>query len=238
MKDTVRQISGEEVEIFGASRTDSGAHALGQVCHFDTEVAIPPDKWVRALNDRLPADLAILSAIKATSWFHSRFAVIDRSYRYRILTGKRIPQRARFAHWIRKQPDVPAMVEAVKLLHGKHDFRAFTENLDKWIENTNRELYAVSIRKVGPEIWFDVRGTAFLRGMMRRMAGSILEVGLGRRDVDSISRMLNEAGETKDHLPEVLPACGLTLMRVRYGTARRDNRTVLDNDFDRGPENE
>lgn len=226
------------MEIFGASRTDSGAHALGQVCHFETNVSIPAEKWARALNDRLPADLSVVRSVRAASWFHSRFAVIDRSYRYRIVTGTRVPQRARFAHWIRKSPDVPTMQKAAGYLVGRHDFRAFTENLDKWIDNTHRELYAVTVRKIGPEIWFDVRGTAFLRGMMRRMAGAVLEAGLGRRDPECVQRLLLQASYEPEPLPEVLPACGLTLMRVRCGTAKRDNRTVSDEDLDRGSENE
>src|SRR5476651_156283 len=98
LREAVRQVSGEEIEIVGASRTDSGAHAKGQVCHFDSEVNMEPIKWARVLNKVLAPDLGVVSSKQVSGEFHSRFSAQDRFYRYRILTGVRDPIRSRFVH--------------------------------------------------------------------------------------------------------------------------------------------
>jgi tRNA pseudouridine38-40 synthase len=115
------------------------------------------------------------------------------------------------------------MQEAAKLLAGEHDFRAFTEELDPTTENTVRKLRSVEVYESEGEVWIEVVGTAFLRGMMRRMAGALLEVGDGKRDVCEIGALIESRGEAM-HLPVVLPAKGLTLIRVRYNDPPRDCR--------------
>ena len=224
LKEAVRLISGEEMEIYGASRTDSGAHARGQVCHFDTESGLPPEKWARVLNKRLPNDLAILSSAEVPLEFSSRFGARDRFYRYRIMVGEPDPQRARFAHYYGRPLDVSNMITGAQALQGEHDFLAFTEELEPTVLNTRRELYKVQVKQVRDEVWVDVVGTAFLRGMMRRMAGSLLEVGRGQRHVEEVSRLLTSEGQEKLQWPVVLPARGLCLMRVRYGRKIVDHR--------------
>jgi tRNA pseudouridine38-40 synthase len=121
------------------------------------------------------------------------------------------------------------MQEGARELLGEHDFRAFTEELDPGIENTRRTLHCVDLSEArgGSEIVVDIVGTAFLRGMMRRMAGALLEVGRGHRPVRDIRVLLSE-WQSSTQLPVVLPAKGLTLMRVRYGRHPRDNRTASD----------
>lgn len=224
LTDAVRQISGEDCEIVGASRTDSGAHAMAQVCHFEASPGIPPEKWQRVLNNILPSDLRVVRSSSAPSWFHSRFSAQDRWYRYRIISGSPVPQFMRYAHWEWRVPNLDLMMEGAKLLEGTHDYRAFTEELDPTIENTVRKLRQVKVSRAGTEVRIDIVGTAFLRGMMRRMSGALLEVGLGKRSVGEIARLLEEAGETAIHRPVVLPACGLTLMKVRYPRRKFDNR--------------
>ncbi len=227
LREAVRRVSGEEIEIVGASRTDSGAHALGQVCHFDSRVRIEPANWAYALNRVLECDVAVRSSRQVAGAFHSRFSAIDRCYRYRILTGPRDPLRARFVYEHSRPLDVPAMQRSATALVGDHDFKAYTEELDPGVENTRRTLFSVSVRRVRDEVWVDVVGTAFLRGMMRRMAGALLEVGRGHRDVEEVGRLL---GEERNNLqwPVVLPAGGLCLMRVRYGRHPKDNRLRAD----------
>lgn len=225
LTEAVRQVSGEDIEIVGASRTDSGAHALGQVCHFDTARPIRPDKWAYALNRVLPSDVGVQRAAIVPDRFHSRFCARDRFYRYRIQIGDRDPFRARFAHSITRSPDASRMAEAASHLVGRHDFRAFTEELSPHIENTVRTLFRVEVRAVRDEVRIEVVGTAFLRGMMRRVAGALLEVGLGKRPVDDAARLLDPVERGRLTWPVVLPACGLTLVRVRYDRPLRDNRT-------------
>jgi len=223
LREAVRRISGEEIEIVGASRTDSGAHAKGQVCHFDSEVNIEPWKWARVMNKVLEPDVAVVSSKQVSEQFHSRFSAQDRFYRYRILTSVRDPIRSRFVHEYGRSLDVPKMHEAAQALQGDHDFKAFTEELDPSVENTHRTLYSLKVRQSRDEVWVDVVGTAFLRGMMRRIAGALLETGRGYRPVEEVGRLL---GEERNNLqwPVVLPAKGLCLMRIRYGRHPNDNR--------------
>ena len=224
LTETVRQVSGEELEITGASRTDSGAHALGQVCHMDTTRPIPPHRWVVAVNKFLPEDLRLVSAAYVQDDFHSRFSAKDRFYRYRIVTGPPNPFRNRFAHEYWKALDVCAMQEAARHLEGEHDFRAYTEELDLTVENTIRRLRSVKVRQVGSEVWIDIVGVAFLRGMMRRMSGILFEIGKGIRTPDEAAFYLTPEGMER-HRPIVLPAKGLMLMKVRYGRHPVDHRT-------------
>ena len=224
MKEAVRQVSGEEVEIAGASRTDSGAHALGQVAHFDTKVAIEPAKWPRVLNKVLDRDVRVVRAEAVAQAFHSRFSADARWYRYRILEGQGDPFRSRFTfeHW--RRLDVEAMCLGASMLVGEHDFRAYTEELGPDVENTVRMLHSVEVRRARDEVRIDVVGSAFLRGMMRRIAGGLLETGLNRRTTAGIAELLDPGKRDALQWPVVLPARGLTLMRVRYGRHPKDSR--------------
>ncbi len=224
LREAVRRVSGEKIEIVGASRTDSGAHAKGQVCHFDTEVKIEPEKWARVLNKVMEPDIGVTDSTQVADSFHSRFSAKDRFYRYRILTAVRDPLRSRFVHEYGRELELPKMQQAAQALLGDHDFKAFTEELDPHVENTRRNLFSFDVRQSRDEVWVDVVGTAFLRGMMRRMAGALLEVGRGYRPVEEVSRLLSEERNNLQW-PVVLPANGLCLMRVRYGRHPHDNRT-------------
>ena len=224
LTEAVRHVSGEEIEILGASRTDSGAHAKGQVCHFDVGKPIPPEKWAAVLNRRLPGDVVVVSSKEVSNHFHSRFCAEDRSYRYRILTGPPDPQRTRFVYSYCRPLSLSTMAQAAQRLQGDHDFRAFTEELDPSVLNTRRTLFSVGVRQVRDEVWVDVVGTAFLRGMMRRIAGALLEVGRGLRPVEEVGRLLCKEERDSVQWPVVLPASGLCLMRVRYGRPPVDKR--------------
>lgn len=224
LTDAVRQISGEASEIIGASRTDSGAHARGQVCHFDTENPMPPANWTRALNDLLPVDVAIRASKKVEAEFHSRFWADTRAYRYRLRRVPRHPLETRFVHEVVKPLDLDAMQQAAAHLVGSHDFWSFSEQvpLEK---NPRRELFSVQVRQVGPETWIDIVGNAFMRGMMRRISGGLYEVGIQRKTPDEIHRLLDPNQRDSVERPPVLPAKGLCLMRITYGRHPKDLRT-------------
>jgi len=228
LTEAVRQVTGEDVEIVGASRTDSGAHALGQVCHFDTNVDIEPEKWARVLNKVLNADLAVQSSALVGDDFHSRFCADYRWYRYRIGTGPRNPFTTRFVHDYGRAIDVDLMNQAAQAIIGDHNFLAFTEELDERVENTRRVLLSAEalIGQISPnEVWIDIIGQAFLKGMMRRISGALLEIGRGHRPVGHMARLLtDERGSLQ--WPVVLPAKGLCLMEVKYADPPRDNRTA------------
>ena len=224
LTEAVRQVSGEDCEIYGASRTDSGANALGQVCHFDCSVPIPAERWPRAINQVLPDDVSVVGAAVVPPDFHSRFWADKRWYRYRIMTGERDPLRTRYAyHYAAKTLDVRAMKRAAKAFVGVHDFMAFSQLVAEHA-NTVREVYSFEVRRVRDEVWIDVVGSAFVRGMMRRMAGSLWEVGRGAHGPEETGRLLKQRKKAEIDWPTVLPACGLTLMRVSYGRHPHDRR--------------
>lgn len=223
LTDSVRQISGEDFEIIGASRTDSGAHAKGQVCHFDTTNPMPPEKWRRAINDRLPHDLVVVESKAVEPDFHSRFWADRRWYRYRIQLGNRDPHRARFCCQWPKPLDAELMHEAAQKLAGEHDFYAFSQDLEG-CENTVRTLFSLEVKARKDEVWIDVVGTAFVRGMMRRISGSLWEIGRGQRPSSDLDRLLRDPEDERLQWPTVLPAKGLTLMKVFYGRHPRDSR--------------
>lgn len=227
----IRQVSGEDCEVVGASRTDGGAHACGQVCHFDTNVPIEPRKWPRVLNKVLPADLSVLRADAVPAAFHSRFYAKDRWYRYRIMTGARDPMRSRYAWFFGRGLDVAAMQEAASRLVGEHDFLAFSQMLEPG-QNSVRTVFSVDVRQVHDEVRVDVVGTAFVRGMMRRIAGALVETGKGKRTSASIDGLLAQRDRGAVKWPLLLPAHGLTLMRVRYGRSLTDNRKFLTDEQD------
>lgn len=227
LTEAVRLITNEENEIVGASRTDSGAHAKGQVAVFDTNRPIAIERWVDVLNRRLPIDLRIVSTRQGSEDFNPRFAARDRWYRYRIHTGRVDPFRARYVHHHGRPLDLELMKLAAERLVGTHDFRAYTEELEPTVNNTVRTLFSIEVRQVRDEMWVDVVGTAFLRGMMRKTAGVLLEVGRGYRPVEEVSRLLDIEERNSLRWPVVLPARGLCLQRVRYGRYPRDHRTAL-----------
>lgn len=224
LTEAVRLITGEENQVLGASRTDSGAHARGQVCHFDTDNPMPGEKWEIVLNRRMPPDLAIVSSAEVGPDYSSRFMAMDRWYRYRIHLGPKDPHRNRFVHHYGRPLDIEAMKQAAIGLAGTHDFLAFTEELEPTVENTVRELFSVNVKAWRDEVWVDVVGTAFLRGMMRRISGSLFEVGRGYRPIEEVSKLLEKEGQDTLQWPVVLPASGLCLMRIRYGRHPRDHR--------------
>ncbi len=219
----VRQVSGEDVEITGASRTDSGAHARGQVCHFDQKIDIPAERWPRAINQVLPRDLTVLRADEVPNDFHSRFSAQNRFYRFRIMMGDRDPHRMRYTWFYGKNLDIAAMQAGAARLVGEHNFLAFSQLLEPH-QTSVRTLYKVDVRHVRDEVWIDVVGTAFVRGMMRRISGSLWEIGRGKYAPDWIDDLLAQRDRAQIKWPTLLPACGLTLMKVKYGRHPRDHR--------------
>ena len=224
LTEAVRQVSGEDCEIYGASRTDSGANARGQVIHFDTTVPIPMERWPKVMNQVLPEDVTVLKAREVHPEFHSRFWADKRYYRYRIQTEWRDPERSRYTFFYNsKKLDEKLMNEAAQRLVGVHDFLAFSQLVEPGM-NTVRELYELSVKRSRDEVWIDVYGTAFVRGMMRRISGCLWEIGRGARDIGDIDVLLKQRDKRKIDWPTVLPASGLTLMKVFYGRHPYDRR--------------
>lgn len=221
--EAVRVSTGEDVEIVGASRTDGGAHACGASAHFDTANPMPPETWRLVLNKVLPEDCRIVLSEQVGEDFHARFSATSRVYRYRFLLNEFDPFRRRYAHVYWKDLDVDLMKAGAGALVGEHDFRGYTEEVGPEVLNTTRRLHRVEVLRIEDEVHLTVQGTAFLRGMMRRMAGMLFEVGRGHRPVEDCQRLLSQERDEMQW-PVVLPAKGLTLMEVLYDIPGYDAR--------------
>jgi tRNA pseudouridine38-40 synthase len=186
------------------------------------------------VNQVLPEDVTVVEASHVPGEFNSRFWAEKRWYRYRIQTGWRDPLRARYAYfYAAKDLDLKAMQKAARQFVGIHDFLAFSQLVEPG-KNTVREVYDFKVRRVKDEVWIDVVGSAFVRGMMRRMSGALWDVGRGARKPDEIGKLLKQRNKAEIDWPTVLPACGLTLMKVYYGRhpydRRKERRTPEDGD--------
>lgn len=224
LKECIHRATGEDVELRGASRTDSGAHALGQVADFETKLQIEPAKWSDIVNRWLPNDLRVAESSEVPEEFHSRFFARSRTYLYRISRlQKANPMESRYVFAGGRELDIKRMREAAVLLIGKHDVRAFGEELDG-VENTRRSVLRAEVIEVGDEACIELKATAFIRGMVRRIGGGLFEVGCGRRDVESFGKLLDPKRRDGQQWPVVLPAKGLTLVEVEYGSPLRDLR--------------
>ncbi len=202
------------VTLFGASRTDAGVHALGQVAHFHTEADIPLHGFRRGLNAKLPPAIAIVAADEVPEDFHARLSSRGKHYRYRLLArANRSPLRDRTA-WHRPYSlDLGAMRAAAAHLVGEHDFSAFRA-AGCQANTPVREIRSIDIEPAGDLVDIHVRGNAFLRNMVRIVAGTLLEVAEGRRAGDELPQVL--ARKQRTGAGQTAPAHGLCLVEVFY----------------------
>ena len=194
--------------VVAAGRTDSGVHSLALPVHCDFSVPFPEAKLTRALNAYLPPDLRVLRAEIAPPGFHARKSCYWREYRYRILNRPAAPalERGRVA-WVAQELDREAMGRALPVLLGSHDFAPFAT---QEIRPTRRTIYRAEMTESGPEIILEFVGDGFLRSQVRRMVGSLLEVGLGKiPDLGGIWAGKIPAGATA-------PAAGLYFVAAGY----------------------
>ena len=205
----------EEIKVIGASRTDAGVHALGNVAVFDTSARMPADKISYALNTRLPEDIRIQDSCEVPSDFHPRFQKTTKTYEYRILNRRFPDPTRRLNYFFYYYPlDVVKMQEASLYLVGEHDFKSFCTEKPE-VTNTVRTIYSLNVIKEGDMIIIRVTGNGFLYNMVRIIAGTLIRVGGGFIEPQQIKKILEAkdrtlAGETAR--PE-----GLTLIGIRYG---------------------
>jgi tRNA pseudouridine38-40 synthase len=219
LEEALARVLTHDVSVVGASRTDAGVHARGQVATFRTERAITPTGIRRGTNTYLPPQIVIRTASEAPDDFHPRFSATGKHYRYSILARHERSPRLRDRAW--HHPDalaMPAMVEAAKLLVGEHDFSAFRA-AGCSAKTTTRRVDSIAITRPDPElIDIDIRGNAFLRQMVRIIVGTLVEVGIGKRAPAQVTEIL--AGRDRTKAGITAPAHGLELLEVRYDGTR------------------
>jgi tRNA pseudouridine38-40 synthase len=200
--------------VAGAGRTDAGVHALGQVASVNVEFALATDAIRRALNVRLPQDIRVLAVEDAPLGFHARFQARGKIYRYRIVTTEVMSPFDRFYAWhAPERRDVEAMQRAAALFAGRHDFASFHAGA-AMMNGTVRLLESVRCIVVPGGLVIDVTGDGFLRHMVRTIVGTLMDVGSGQRTPESIPDII--ARRDRRAAGPTVPACGLTLVSVRY----------------------
>jgi len=212
--EAITKVTGENCQLTGASRTDAGVHALGFVANFRTSSSIPAEKFSFVLNTCLPPDIVVKNSEEVDMSFHARFSAVSKRYRYIFLNSKHPSAlyRNRVFH-VPWRLDVDAMREAALFFKGTHDFSAFRAS-GASTETSVRTMYDVSLTQKDEMIIFEVEGNGFLYNMVRIMAGTLVDVGLGKIAAERIAVILkngerNMAGRTA-------PPQGLYLVCVNY----------------------
>ena len=214
LEDALAQMLGAATAIRGAGRTDAGVHARAQVASFRTAARIPNGGFLRGLNALLPRDVAVTAVEDAPDDFDARRHARGKHYAYRIWNREaRSPLHERTTWHIYKPLDVPAMSAAAAHLLGEHDFSAFRA-ADCERKNPVRIMRRLEVSRAGDVVTLDLEATAFLKNMVRVMAGTLVEVGLGVRPPDDVAAIL--AGRDRTRAGRTAPPQGLTMERVFY----------------------
>ena len=210
----ILKLTGEELCVSGASRTDAGVHALGQSAHFDTESRIPADKFSFALNTMLPPDIRVTRSEEVSPEFHARFSTKGKRYRYLFHAAPHAGALTRNTHAHVIYPlDVEKMQIEAQDLVGTHDFAAFAAS-GSVVKDTVRTIYRAEVAAAGSEIQLIVEGSGFLYNMVRIIAGTLIGVGSGKLEPGAFRRAIASADRLD--LGITAPAHGLTLMEVFY----------------------
>ncbi|MFN4253887.1 MAG: tRNA pseudouridine(38-40) synthase TruA [Saprospiraceae bacterium] len=202
----------QDVEIYGAGRTDAGVHARGQVAHLDVATRLPPEQIKFRLNDELPSDINILHAEPIHPRFHARHDARQRSYVYQI-SKRRDAFAKRHVWWIKDPLNVPLMRAAGAQLIGFHDFRSFGDT-EKDGQSTRVELTRLDIREDADRIYVQITGSHFLWKMVRRIVGTLVEVGRGRMSLETVEGFLHRP--SREPAKFTAPPSGLFLERIEY----------------------
>ena len=215
IEDRLREMTREPALFLrGAGRTDAGVHALGQVASFRTEARIPAEGFRKGVTALLPRDIAVVAAEEMDEAFDARFSARGKLYRYRILSApSRAPLRDRFVWHVQKALDLERMRAAARHLVGRLDFAAFRAS-DCERRTTVRTLDRLDIFAHADEIVIEVEGDAFLKNMVRILAGTLSAVGRGEVSPDEVARIRDTRDRTQAGM--TAPARGLTLVHVRY----------------------
>jgi len=209
---TISELVQEDIKVIGASRTDAGVHACGNVAVFDTESRIPGDKFSFALNQRLPEDIRIQESCEVDADFHPRYADTVKTYEYNILNRRfELPSKRLYAAFCYYPMDIERMNQAAAYLVGEHDFKSFC-SAGAQVQTTVRTIYAVNVTKDDDMVHIRITGNGFLYNMVRIIAGTLMQVGTGL--MEQVKEILEARDRSKAGPTAV--AKGLTLVEIRY----------------------
>lgn len=213
----LKEALGFDVNVTASGRTDSGVHAAGQVCHFDAQTSVPPEKIADAINFRLPEDICVLKSVAAPDCFDASGAK-KKTYCYRVyLSPRRNPLKDRYSVQIKYPVDINKLNEVCGVFEGEHDFKAYCA-AGSQVKTTVRRIYsvktAVKSTRGSTDIELHVTGNGFLYNMVRTLAGTALYYAAGRITMDDVMRSIEQCD--RNSVGKTMPAKGLTLENVDY----------------------
>lgn len=214
IENAIKAITGEEVELNASGRTDAGVHAYAQVANFKTNSNIPIEKFPIAINSKLKKSIIIKNAEEVDERFHSRLTCKRKTYRYVInnsIAGTAIYRNLEYH--ISTKLDIKKMQDAVKYFEGEHDFKAFKASGTS-SKSSVRTIYDAKVYKVDEKIYIELTGNGFLYNMVRIIAGTLVEVGLGKKLPEEIPQIIKDG--KRENAGKTLPAHGLYLLNVEY----------------------
>ena len=204
----------DKIDLIASGRTDAGVHALGQIANFRTNSTIPIEKFAMAINSKVKKSIIIKKAEEVDEKFHSRYSCKQKTYRYVINnseTGSAIYRYLEYHYPIKL--DVKKMKKAIKYFEGEHDFKAFRAS-GTGSKTSVRKIYKADVIEDGDRIYIELTGSGFLYNMVRIIAGTLIDVGNGKIEVNDIPIIIKEGDITK--AGKTLPPHGLFLVKVEY----------------------
>ena len=217
------RLTGEDIRVIGASRTDSGVHALMNVAVFDTESSIPPERMAYALNQRMPEDIIITRSDEVALDWHPRYQDnVRKTYEYHIYNAPvPNPLKRKYSAFVSFPMDVGKMREGAKCLVGEHDFVSFC-NVRTNVTDTVRKVESIGITKNGGDIVIRITGNGFLYNMVRIIAGTLIRVGRGFYGPGKVKEILEEKKRTAAGV--TAPANGLVLVEIEYHMSEEEGK--------------
>ena len=210
----IKQITGEDIELNASGRTDAGVHALGQVANFKTNSKIPIEKFAIAINSKLKRSIVIKKAEEVDERFHSRLSCKRKTYRYIINNSPEGTAIYRnLETHIPQKLDAEKMKKAIKYFEGEHDFRAFKASGTS-SKSSVRTIYEANVYQENEKIMIELTGNGFLYNMVRIIAGTLVEVGLGKIEPEKITEIIQDG--KRENAGKTLPPNGLYLVKVMY----------------------
>ena len=210
----IHTLTGEDITVRSAGRTDAGVHARGQVIAFDTAATIPADRWFQALNSLLPPDIRALNSCEVNHSFHPQYQAVSKRYLYYLYRPRwGVVFYRHYAYSVREPLDIAAMNHSCRLIKGVHNFKAFCASGSS-VKTFEREVLHCEIKESGPFAYLDIEANGFLYNMVRIIMGTLLLVGRYRISVADVAKIIQSRDRTL--AGPTAPAYGLYLHSVRY----------------------